>query len=148
MTTLASISPIPGSVRKARRRCRGNGSGLGTTGGRGYNGDKSRSGSRQKTGFEGGQMPLYRRLPKRGFKNRFHQMFQVVNLSLLQKNVTGDNLVDPDRLKTLGLIKNEKEPVKILGDGEITFALTVRAHAFSKVAEDKIRRAGGVAERL
>jgi|SRR5579864_8907951 len=127
-----------------KRVGRGMGSGIGKTSGRGHKGQRSRSGSRMMRGFEGGQMPLHRRLPKRGFNNIFRVEYAVVNLDRIaelgQKNVT------PEVLATAGIIKSANALVKILGDGELKSAITVHGHKFSKSASDKITKAGGKAE--
>ena len=115
------------------------GSGIGKTSTRGHKGQRSRSGSRMMRGFEGGQMPLHRRMPKRGFTNIFRQEFNIVNL---EKLAAGRTTITPDVLRKAGVIKS-KHPVKVLGDGELTIALTVHAHKFSKSAQEKITKAGG-----
>jgi large subunit ribosomal protein L15 len=121
------------------------GSGMGKTSTRGHKGQRSRSGSRMLRGFEGGQMPLHRRMPKRGFTNIFRKEYSIVNLEALAK--LGETTVTPDVLRKAGVIKT-KHPVKILGDGELTTALTVHAHKFSKSAQEKITKAGGKFEVL
>jgi len=121
------------------------GSGHGKTATRGYNGQMSRSGSSMRAGFEGGQMPLHRRLPKRGFNNIYRREFQILNLDKLAGFEAGAK-VDPDTLKSRGLIKNMRDGVKILGVGEISNAIHVRAHKFSKSAAEKIQKAGGTIE--
>jgi large subunit ribosomal protein L15 len=123
------------------------GSGLGKTAGRGYKGQKSRSGARTKRGFEGGQMPLHRRLPKRGFTNIFKKHYAIVNLEQL-KGLPAGSSVSPDSLLERGIIKNVRDGLKILGDGELVHALTVSAHFFSENAKEKIIRAGGKVEVL
>jgi large subunit ribosomal protein L15 len=120
------------------------GSGMGKTSTRGHKGQRSRSGSRIMRGFEGGQMPLHRRLPKRGFVNIFREEYAVVNLSDLAS--LGETNVTPDVLRGRGLVSGKNKRVKILGDGELNIALTVLAHKFSKSAEEKIRNAGGKTE--
>jgi len=120
------------------------GSGMGKTSTRGHKGQRSRSGSRMMRGFEGGQMPLHRRVPKRGFTNIFRQEFNIVNLEKLAG--LGDT-INPDVLRTAGVIST-KRPVKILGDGELKSAITVQAHKFSKSAQEKITKAGGKFEVL
>ncbi len=119
------------------------GSGMGKTSTRGHKGQGSRSGSRLLRGFEGGQMPLHRRLPKRGFTNIFRTEYAVVNLEQLAR--LGETSVNPELLRKAGLVKRNL-PVKVLGDGELSTALTVRAHKFSKSAQEKITKAGGRAE--
>lgn len=128
-----------------KRVGRGMGSGMGKTSTRGHKGQRSRSGSRLLRGFEGGQMPLHRRLPKRGFTNIFREEFSVVNLDKLV--ALGETTINPEVLQKAGLAR-AKRRVKILGDGELTAALTVQAHKFSKAAQEKITKAGGKAEVL
>jgi large subunit ribosomal protein L15 len=120
------------------------GSGMGKTSTRGHKGQGSRSGSRLMRGFEGGQMPLHRRLPKRGFVNIFREEYAIVNLSDLAS--LGETNITLDLLRARGLVNGKNKRVKILGDGELTSALSVQAHKFSKSAEEKIRNAGGKAE--
>ncbi|MBL7139490.1 MAG: 50S ribosomal protein L15 [Planctomycetes bacterium] len=132
--------------RKRKRVGRGMGSGSGKTSGRGHKGAKSRSGYSRKATYEGGQMPLFRRLPKRGFSNvRFATPETVVNVSALGRFRKGSQ-VGPDELRQAGLVKGRIQRIKILGDGDLDKALTVRAHAFSKSAREKIEKAGGQAE--
>ncbi|MBD3165914.1 50S ribosomal protein L15 [bacterium] len=140
--TLQNLSPAKGSVRTNKRRGRGLGSGNGNTAGRGHKGAQSRSGYKNRTWFEGGQMPIHRRLPKRGFKNIFRQPYQIVNLEdlALRENLTE---ITPETLKEAGLIRDASEPVKLLGNGEITRALTVEVTAISKSAKEKVEKAGG-----
>jgi large subunit ribosomal protein L15 len=121
------------------------GSGMGKTSTRGHKGQRSRSGSRMMRGFEGGQMPLHRRMPKRGFTNIFRQEYNIVNLDRLA--AVGETTITPEVLRKAGVIST-KHPVKILGNGEISIALTVHAHKFSKSAQDKITKAGGKFEVL
>jgi len=131
--------------RKRRKRVgRGPGSGNGKTSGRGHKGLGQRSGAKHHPWFEGGQMPLQRRVPKRGFKSLNKSVYQLVNVVALERFSDGQT-VDAALLKQNGLIKNENYPVKILGDGELTKKLTVRADAFSQTAQDKIAKAGGEA---
>lgn len=140
---LHELSPAPGSRHRRKRVGRGPGSGTGKTAGRGSKGQKSRSGYRRRAGFEGGQMPLVRRVPKRGFTNIFRREFAVVNL-----NQIGElDSVDPDVLIQRGMVK-AGYPVKILGDGEVSKPLKVKAHRFSKTARHKIEAAGGTCEEL
>ena len=145
MLSINTLRPAPGANRKTKRVGRGMGSGHGKTATRGYNGQHSRSGSSMRPGFEGGQMPLYRRLPKRGFNNIFHKEYVVVNLEKLSSFEDGAK-IDPAMLRDNGIIKNLKEDIKILGDGEIAKAIHVRAHKFSKSAVEKIQKAGGSIE--
>ena len=126
-----------------KRVGRGMGSGMGKTSTRGHKGQRSRSGSRMMRGFEGGQMPLHRRLPKRGFTNIFREEYSVVNLEKLA--ALGETTITPDVLRKAGLA-SAKRRVKILGDGELTLALSVQAHKFSKSAQEKITKAGGKVE--
>ena len=141
LSTLKPEAPKQKSFRKGR----GHGSGNGKTAGRGHKGQKSRSGGGTRPGFEGGQMPLYRRLPKRGFKCRNTKSIVAINLSLL--NVFEDGtVVDIPALKSKGLVSNPRDGVKILGEGKINKKLTVQVHAYSKTAEEKITAAGGRAE--
>ncbi|MFY9505799.1 MAG: 50S ribosomal protein L15, partial [Caldicoprobacterales bacterium] len=121
------------------------GSGLGKTAGRGQKGQKSRSGSGIKPGFEGGQMPLIRRLPKRGFTNIFAKVYSIVNIKDLEV-FEADTIVTPELLKEAGLIKKLSDNIKVLGDGELSKKLTVQAHKFSKSAQEKIEALGGRAE--
>jgi large subunit ribosomal protein L15 len=131
----------PKKASENRKRVgRGMGSGMGKTSTRGHKGQRSRSGSRMLRGFEGGQMPLHRRLPKRGFTNVFRQEYSIVSLEKLA--ALGESTINPDVLRKAGVVKG-KAPIKILGDGELTAALTVQAHKFSKSAQEKITKAGG-----
>ena len=145
---LETISPSPGS-RKARKRVgRGDGSGHGTYSGRGCKGQKSRAGYRMKPGFEGGQLPLIKRLPrKRGFTNIFRIEYSVVNLTRLNVFEPGSE-VDLEKLITAGIVKSLRRPVKILGEGDIDRPLTVKAHKFSAAARTKIEAAGGTVEEV
>ncbi|MCI8442268.1 MAG: 50S ribosomal protein L15 [Provencibacterium sp.] len=139
------LSPAPGSNQESYRRGRGAGSGNGKTAGRGHKGQKARSGGGVRPGFEGGQMPLQRRIPKRGFVNIFATRYTAINLSALDKFESGA-VVDAAALKEAGIIKKELDGVKILGQGELTKALTVKAAKFSESAKQKIEAAGGKAE--
>ncbi|MGI6627172.1 MAG: 50S ribosomal protein L15 [Bacillota bacterium] len=139
------LRPVPGSVRKPRRKGQGLGSGLGKTAGRGHKGQKSRSGGTKPPGFEGGQTRLVRRLPKRGFKNIFGRDYGIVNLADMDMFEAGSQ-IGPEELREAGLVRRNRKYVKILGEGEITKALTVKAHAFSESAKEKIEAAGGKAE--
>lgn len=143
---LHELKPAQGSTHKKKRKGRGTGSGLGKTAGRGQDGQKSRAGGGVRIGFEGGQMPLARRLPKRGFSNaRFKTVYSIVNIEDL--NIFENNaIVSPETLKEAGLIKKVLSNVKILGDGELNVSLTVQAHKISKSAEEKIVSAGGKVE--
>ena len=142
---LEDLKPVKGATRKTKRVGRGVGSGSGKTSGKGHKGQKARSGGVKGAGFEGGQMPLQRRIPKRGFTNIFRKEYAVVNLTDLDK-MGGADLVTPEILMQKGLIKDLKMGIKILGMGELKSKLTVRAHKFSKSAIDKIQAAGGKAE--
>jgi len=139
---LNELKPNPGATRTRKRIGRGPGSGNGKTAGRGHNGQKSRSGYSAKRGFEGGQMPLQRRIPKRGFKNPFRKEFVIFNLSTFENRDVNDEIKLEDYV-SLGLAKNLRDGVKILGDGELTKAITIHAHKFSKSAREKIEKAGG-----
>lgn len=134
-----------GTSRNRKRRGRGTATGQGKTGGRGMNGQKSRSGGGVRLGFEGGQMPLYRRIPKRGFTNIFGTTYTTLNVEDLNRFEEGTE-VTPAMLVELGVLKQVKDGVKILGDGELKKSLTVKAHKFSKTAVEKIEAAGGKAE--
>ena len=145
---LDKLKPAKGAVRNRKRVGRGPGSGLGKTAGRGEKGQKSRSGFARKPGFEGGQMPLHRRIPKRGFTNhRFKKEYAIVNLGRLEIFEAG-TIVTPQLLLERGVLKNTRDGVKILGDGEVGKALRVTAHKFSKSARAKIEAAGGSCEEL
>lgn len=142
---LSELRPAEGSNAKAWRRGRGHASGNGKTAGRGHKGQGARSGSGGKAGFEGGQMPLYRRLPKRGFTCRNSK--EIISINVNRLNVfDNDAVVDIDALKTKGLISNPKDGVKILGVGELEKKLTIKVNQFSKSAVEKIEAAGGKAE--
>lgn len=145
--SLNNLKPAPGSVRERRRVGRGPGSGLGKTSGRGEKGQKSRSGFSQKPGFEGGQMPLHRRIPKRGFHNRSRKEFAEINLEKLEVFEAG-TIVTPDVLLKRGLLKNLRDGVKVLAKGRLTKPLTVRAHKFSAKAQELLVGLGGKAEIL
>jgi large subunit ribosomal protein L15 len=144
---LHELRPAKGSTKKRKRIGQGKGSGLGKTSGKGHKGQKARSGGGVRPGFEGGQMPLSRRIPKRGFNNaRFAKKWQIVNLSTLDGCFEAGSEIGPQELHEHGLIRTLREPVKILADGDLTKALTVRAHAFSGQAAEKIKTAGGKTE--
>ena len=144
---LNNLKPAKGSVRERKRVGRGPGSGLGKTSGRGEKGQKSRSGFSHKDGFEGGQMPLHRRVPKRGFHNRFRKEYAEFNLERLEVFDAG-TIVTPDVLLQRGMIKKLRDGLKILAKGKLTKALTVRAHKFSAKAQERITGLGGKAEVL
>jgi large subunit ribosomal protein L15 len=143
---LHNLKPAEGATRKRKRVGRGPGSGNGKTAGRGHKGQKSRSGYSRRYGFEGGQMPLVRRIPKRGFTNIFRVGFQVVNLRDLDRMFSDGDSVTPELLVEKGLIRGGSKPVKVLASGELTKKLTVQAHAFSKNAQATIEAAGGSCE--
>lgn len=142
---LEELKPAVGATKKAKRVGRGPGSGSGKTAGKGHKGQKARSGGVKGAGFEGGQMPLQRRIPKRGFTNIFRKEYAVVNIQDLD-TLSGSDPVTPEMLVQKGLIKTVKAGVKVLGTGELKAKLTVRAHKFSKSAVEKIQAAGGKAE--
>ena len=142
---LSNIRAPRKAAENKKRVGRGMGSGMGKTSTRGHKGQRSRSGSRMLRGFEGGQMPLHRRMPKRGFTNIFRREYSIVNLETLA--AIGESEITPDVLRKAGVIKT-KRPVKVLGDGELSSALTVHAHKFSKSAQEKITKAGGKVEVL
>jgi large subunit ribosomal protein L15 len=141
--SLNSLRPAKGSTHKKKRVGRGPGSGLGKTAGRGEKGQKSRSGYTRKIGFEGGQMPLHRRLPKRGFTNIFKKRWLEISLSALEKHFGADEEITPEVLHDRGLIKKAKHDVVVLGNGEISKPLRISAHRFTKSARQKIEQAGG-----
>jgi large subunit ribosomal protein L15 len=142
---LSNLQAPRGSSEKRKRVGRGQGSGLGKTAGRGGKGQKARSGNMHFEGFEGGQMPLQRRLPKVGFKNPFRKSFVAINVGALTHFAAGQT-VDLEGLRQVGLLRQELDGVKILGGGELNHALTVKAHRFSASAKEKIEKAGGKAE--
>jgi len=143
---LYDLKPAPGATRTRRRVGRGPGSGAGKTAGKGHKGQKSRSGYSRRFGFEGGQMPLVRRLPKRGFTNNFRIEFQVVNLRDLERVFGDGDVVSPESLVDKGLVRKGAKPVKILGSGELTKKLSVKAHKFSTAAQSSIEKVGGSCE--
>ncbi len=142
---LNELRPVPGSRKKRKRIGRGEASGRGGTAGKGHKGQRARSGGTKGPGFEGGQMPLQRRIPKRGFTNIFRTEYQEVNVSRLNAFDAGTE-VTPELLRERRIIRKKNVKVKILGKGELKAALTVKAHAFSKSAEEKIKSAGGKVE--
>lgn len=142
---LHELKAVPGATKNPKRRGRGHATGQGTTGGRGMNGQKSRSGGGVRLGFEGGQMPLYRRLPKRGFTNIWGTEYTIVNVEDLNKFEAG-TVVDRALLEEAGVVKQVKDGIKVLGQGELKVALTVKADKFSGSAVQKIEAAGGKAE--
>lgn len=141
--SLSSLRPAKGSTHKKKRVGRGPGSGLGKTAGRGEKGQKSRSGYSLKIGFEGGQMPLHRRLPKRGFNNIFKKRWLEVSLAALNQHFQPDEEITPQVLHDRGVIKKANYDVVVLGNGELSKALRVAAHRFTKSAREKIEKAGG-----
>jgi large subunit ribosomal protein L15 len=145
---LSKLKPAHGSKQNKKRVGRGPGSGNGKTAGRGHKGAQSRSGYSFKRGFEGGQMPLHRRLPKRGFNNIFRTEYAVVNLDQLEAGFEQGATVTPETLREVGLIRGKRLPIKVLGRGEVTKALTVHAHKFSGKAAEKLAAAGGSTEAL
>ena len=146
--SLNKLKPAEGSKFKKKRVGRGPGSGLGKTSGRGHKGAQSRSGYSFKRGFEGGQMPLHRRVPKRGFNNIFRTEYDVVNLDQIESRFDAGATVTPDALRAVGLVSDRTSLIKVLARGEVTKALTVHAHKFSGKAADKIAAAGGKAEAI
>jgi large subunit ribosomal protein L15 len=141
--SLNTVKPAKGSTHKKKRVGRGPGSGLGKTAGRGEKGQKSRSGYSRKIGFEGGQMPLHRRLPKRGFTNIFKKRWLEISLASLDQNFEADAEITPEVLHDRGLIKKARYDVVVLGNGEVSKPLRVSAHRFTKSAREKIEKAGG-----
>ena len=144
---LSNLRPPKGATHSTKRIGRGQGSGQGVQAGRGHKGAKSRSGFKHKRGFEGGQMPLHRRVPKRGFHNPFREEFEVVNLDTLGERFDAGSEITPDLLRERGLV-NRSGRIKVLARGEVSKALTVRAHKFSGKAAEKIAAAGGTVEVL
>ena len=142
---LHELSPAPGSVKDVKRKGRGAGSGNGKTAGKGHKGQNARSGGGVRPGFEGGQMPLQRRVPKRGFNNIFAKEIVAINVEVLNRFEDGA-VVDAQAIKDMGIIKNTRDGVKFLGRGEVTKKVTVKATAFSESAKAKIEQAGGKAE--
>lgn len=143
---LHELQPAEGSVKDVKRIGRGHGSGNGKTAGKGHKGQKARSGGSIRPGFEGGQMPLQRRIPKRGFNNIFAKEFAEVNVSVLNDRFEDGAVVDAEALIASGAIKDAKDGIKVLGNGEITKKLTVKAAKFTTSAQEKIEKAGGKAE--
>ncbi len=143
---LSNLKPFYGSKHKEKRVGRGHGSGHGKTSGRGHKGQKAREGLDIKPFFEGGQTPIIRRLPKRGFKNIFKVEYAVVNVGVLSKAFSPNEVVDENSLREKGLIKGKGKPIKLLGNGEINIPLTIRVHAASRSAKEKVEKAGGKVE--
>ena len=146
--SLNNLRPPKGAKQSKIRRGRGKGSGLGKTAGRGHKGAQSRSGYKSKRGFEGGQMPLHRRIPKRGFTNIFRREFAVVNVDRIAEVFDAGTVVTPELLRERGLVGAGAAPVKVLARGDVAKALTIKAHKFSGKAAEKIAAAGGTAEVL
>ena len=144
---LNELSPAQGSAKAAYRKGRGAGSGNGKTAGKGHKGQNARSGGGVRVGFEGGQLPLYRKLPKRGFKNRFAVNYAIVNVEDLNRFENGA-IVDIEALKAAKLVRKELDGVKVLGNGELTKKITVKATVFSATAKEKIEAAGGKTEEV
>ena len=142
---LHELSPVEGSVKAPYRKGRGAGSGNGKTAGKGHKGQNARSGGGVRPGFEGGQIPLYRRLPKRGFHNMFAKEFAIINVDALNA-FDNDAVIDINTLLAEGIIRKELDGLKVLGNGELTKKLTVKAAVFSAAAKEKIEAAGGKAE--
>ena len=143
---LSNLKPADGAKHSKKRIGRGHGTGQGTQAGRGHKGAQSRSGYSFKRGFEGGQMPLHRRIPKRGFHNEFRIEYAVVNLDTLSERFDDGTVVTPELLVETGLITKARRPVKVLARGDVSKKLTVRAHKFSGKAAEKISAAGGATE--
>ncbi len=143
--SLNNLHPAPGSTHKKKRIGRGPGSGTGKTAGKGHKGQKSRSGYSSKRGFEGGQMPLQRRLPKRGFTNIFKKEWIEISLAKIEESFQSGDVVTPEVLHDRGLIKKAKHDLVILGTGEVSKSLNISAHRFTKTAKEKIEKAGGTA---
>ncbi|RPI75606.1 MAG: 50S ribosomal protein L15 [Ignavibacteriales bacterium] len=152
MDILSNLKYAPGSKKNPKRIARGEGSGHGGTATRGMNGQLSRSGAKKRIWFEGGQMPLQRRVPKFGFTNIFRKEYQVVNLGNLQKladsKELNDVVLNPEELKKLGLVKYSKKPVKILGNGDFKTKVQLEVNAFSKSAKEKVEAAGGSIKKI
>jgi large subunit ribosomal protein L15 len=145
---LSDLKPSEGSTKNKKRVGRGHGTGQGTQAGRGHKGAQSRSGFKFKRGFEGGQMPLHRRVPKRGFHNPFRTDYAVVNLDVLADRFDAGTVITPDLLRERGLIHSTRQPIKVLARGDVSKKLTVQAHKFSGKAAEKIAAAGGTVEVL
>jgi large subunit ribosomal protein L15 len=141
--SLNNLRPAKGSTHKKKRLGRGPGTGLGKTAGRGHKGQKSRSGYSSKTGFEGGQMPLHRRLPKRGFTNIFKKQWIEVGLEALDRSFDANAEITPEVMHKRGIIKKAKHDIVVLGNGNVSKALKISAHRFTKSAREKIEKAGG-----
>ena len=145
---LSNLKPAEGSTHSKKRVGRGQGTGQGVQAGRGHKGAKSRSGFKFKRGFEGGQMPLHRRIPKRGFHNLFRVEYAVVNLDVLAERFEAGTVITPELLRERGLVHGTSRPIKVLARGDVAKMLTVKAHKFSGKAAEKIAAAGGSVEVL
>src|SRR5918994_5775789 len=145
---LSKLKPAEGAKREHKRVGRGQGSGNGKTAGRGHKGAQSRSGFKFKRGFEGGQMPLHRRVPKRGFHSPFRTEYAVVNLDTLADRFENGTVITPELLRERGIIRSSRQPIKVLARGDVGKKLTVKAHKFSGKAAEKIAAAGGMTEVL
>lgn len=143
---LHELSPAPGSTSEHKRKGRGAGSGNGKTAGKGHKGQNARSGGGVRPGFEGGQMPLQRRIPKRGFINNFATKYAIVNVADLNEKFEDGAVIDTDAIIASGLVKKAYDGIKVLGNGEVSKNLTIKAAAFSKSAQEKIEKAGGKTE--
>ncbi|WP_077532648.1 50S ribosomal protein L15 [Massiliimalia massiliensis] len=143
---LHELSPAAGSTKDVKRIGRGHGSGNGKTAGKGHKGQKARSGGGVRPGFEGGQMPLQRRIPKRGFNNIFAKQYVIINVSDLEAKFEDGAVIDTNAIVEAGLVKKTLDGIKVLGNGEVTKNFTVKAAAFSKSAVEKIEKAGGKTE--
>ncbi len=143
---LHELSPAPGSTREVKRIGRGHGSGHGKTAGKGHKGQNARSGGGVRPGFEGGQMPLQRRVPKRGFNNKFAKEIVAINVGDLEARFENNAVIDTNALVESGLVRNPKDGIKVLGNGDLSKSFTVKVAAFSKSAIEKIEKAGGKTE--
>jgi len=143
---LSDLRPAPGATKRRKRVGRGPGSGHGKTAGRGHKGRGARAGGNTPPGYEGGQMPLQRRLPKHGFHNPFRREFSVVNLGQLEERFEAGAVVDPEALRGRGLVRTLAKPIKILADGTLSKSLAVKAHKFSAAAKERLQATGGTAE--
>jgi large subunit ribosomal protein L15 len=147
-SNLSNLKPSEGSKKNRKRVGRGHGTGQGTQAGRGHKGAQSRSGYKRKRGFEGGQMPLHRRVPKRGFHNPFRVEYAVVNLDTIADRFEAGTVVTPELLRERGVIHGARQPIKVLARGDIAKKLTIKAHKFSGKAAEKVAAAGGATEVL
>lgn len=147
MKNLSNLSPSKGSNKSKKRIGRGPGSGNGKTAGKGHKGQKARKGGSIRAGFEGGQMPLYRRLPKRGFKNPFRKEYNAINIGLLNR-FDASSEITPELLLSSGLIRKPKSPIKILANGKLEKALNIKVHKFSASAKEAVEKAGGTIQEI